>query len=111
MVDAGKAALYIRSILEEIGVDQILPTEILADNRGARQLSNAHQPTRRTRHVDMKHFVILQWTEEERIHYSEVSSNNNFSDSLDKVPAIPEQSVTFSSVFASRFRQNPFLNL
>jgi hypothetical protein len=84
MVDAGKAALYIRSILEEIGIDQILPTAILADNRGARQLSNAHQPTRRTRHVDMKHFVILQWTEEERIHYSEVSSNNNFSDSLTK---------------------------
>jgi hypothetical protein len=84
MTDAGKAALYLRSILEELGLDQILPTEILADNRGARQLSNAHQPTRRTRHVDMKQFVILQWTEEERIHYSEVSSNNNFSDSLTK---------------------------
>jgi hypothetical protein len=84
MTDGGKAALYLRSILEEIGLDQILPTEILADNRGSRQLSNARQPTRRTRHVDMKHFVILQWTEEERITYSEVSTNNNFSDSLTK---------------------------
>jgi hypothetical protein len=84
MTDGGKAALYLRSILEEIGIDQILPTEILADNRGARQLSNARQPTRRTRHVDMKHFVILQWTEEERITYSDVSTNDNFSDSLTK---------------------------
>jgi hypothetical protein len=84
MTDGGKAALYLRSILDEIGIDQTLPTEILADNRGARQLSNARQPTRRTRHVDMKHFVILQWTEEERINYSDVSTNNNFSDSLTK---------------------------
>jgi hypothetical protein len=84
MVDAGKAALYLRSILDEIGIEQILPTEILADNKGARQLSNARQPTRRTRHVDMKQFVILQWTEEERIDYSEVSTHNNFSDSLTK---------------------------
>jgi hypothetical protein len=84
MTDAGKAALYLRSILEQLGIDQILPTQILADNRGARQLSNARQPTRRTRHVDMKHFVILEWTEEERIAYPEVSTNNNFSDSLTK---------------------------
>jgi hypothetical protein len=84
MADAGKAALYLRSILEQIGIEQILPTEILADNRGARQLSNARQPTRRTRHVDMKHFVILEWTEEERIAYSDVKTQNNFSDSLTK---------------------------
>ena len=32
----------------------------------------------------MKHFVILQWTEEERITYSDVSTNDNFSDSLTK---------------------------
>ena len=35
MTDAGKVALYLRSILEEIGIDQILPTEILADNCGS----------------------------------------------------------------------------
>ena len=32
----------------------------------------------------MKHFVILQWTKEERITYSDVSTHNNFSDSLTK---------------------------
>jgi hypothetical protein len=59
MTDAGKAALYIRSILEEILIEQILPTQIAVDNRGARQITNAQQPTKRTRHVDMKEFVIL----------------------------------------------------
>jgi hypothetical protein len=84
MTDAGKAALYLRSILHLLGIWQILPTEILANNRGAHQLSNARQPTRRTRHVDMKYFVILEWTEEERIAYTDVKTQNNFSDSLTK---------------------------
>jgi hypothetical protein len=84
MTDAGKAALYIRSIMEELGLEQTLATPISVDNRGARQLSNAQQPTRRTRHVDMKEFVILQWTEEERILYTDVPTALNPSDSLSK---------------------------
>ena len=84
MTDAGKAALYIRSILEEIQLEQILPTQIAVDNRGARQMTNAQQPTKRTRHVDMKEFVILQWTEEEQIIFEDVPSALNPSDSLSK---------------------------
>jgi hypothetical protein len=38
------------------------PTPILADNQGEVGLANAHQPTRITRHVEMKHFIILKWT-------------------------------------------------
>jgi hypothetical protein len=60
MADAGKAALYLRWILEEIGIIMKAPTPILADNQGAVRLANVHQPTRRTRHVEMKHFIILQ---------------------------------------------------
>ena len=45
MVDAGKAALYLCSMLEELDLEQTLPTEILADNRGALQMANAQQPT------------------------------------------------------------------
>jgi hypothetical protein len=60
MADAGKAALYLRWILEEIGIIMDTPTPILADNQGAVRLANARQPTRRTQHVEMKHFIILQ---------------------------------------------------
>jgi hypothetical protein len=84
MTDAGKAALYIRSIMEELQLEQILPTQIAVDNRGAQRMTNAQQPTKRTRHVDMKEFVILQWTEEERITYENVPSALNPSDSLSK---------------------------
>jgi hypothetical protein len=63
IADAGKAALYLRWILEEIDILMKAPTPILADNQGAVRLANAHQPTRRTpkrrrRHVEMKHFII-----------------------------------------------------
>jgi hypothetical protein len=84
MTDAGKAALYLRSILEELCLEQLHPTGIQVDNRGARQLTNAQQPTRRTRHIDMRDFCILQWTEEEQIHFTDVSSAHNVSDSLSK---------------------------
>jgi hypothetical protein len=65
MADAGKAALYLRSLLSDMGFAQNFPTEIQADNRGAMQMATAQQPTRRTRHIDMKQFVILQWSEED----------------------------------------------
>jgi hypothetical protein len=84
MTDAGKAALYIWSILEELQIEQIQPTQITVDNRGARQMTNAQQPTKRTRHVDMKGFVILQWTEGEQITFKDVPSALNPSDSLSK---------------------------
>ena len=84
MVDAGKAALYLRSILEELGITQQPPTTILADNHGAIQMANAQRPTRRTRHVECNQFVILQWTEDEHIIYRPCKSELNYSDSLSK---------------------------
>jgi hypothetical protein len=34
MTDAGKAALYIRSILQKLQLEQVLPTQIAVNNRG-----------------------------------------------------------------------------
>lgn len=84
MADAGKALLYIRSILEELGLERTEPTDILVDNKGARQLSNAQQPTRRTRHVEMKQFFIMHWTDEGIMTFKDVRSQYNISDSLSK---------------------------
>jgi hypothetical protein len=84
MADAGKIAIYLRSILDEIGFTQESPTTIMADNRGAMCIANAQHPSRRTRHVDIKHFVILEWTEQEYIKFQDVKSEYNISDSLSK---------------------------
>jgi hypothetical protein len=82
--DAGKVALYLRSILHELGVDQLLPTVIYEDNDGARLMTNAQQPTRRTRHVELKQFAVLQWVEDEQIIFGDIGTANNISDSLTK---------------------------
>jgi hypothetical protein len=73
---------YARS--EELHLEQLQPTKIAVDNRGAQQLTNAQQPTKRTRHIDMRDFCILQWTEEEQILYTDIPSAYNVSDSLSK---------------------------
>jgi hypothetical protein len=84
MTNVGKAVLYLRSILEELHLDQLKPTKIAVDNCGARQLTNAQQPTKQTHHIDMRNFCILQWTEEEQILYSDIPTAYNVSDSLSK---------------------------
>ena len=57
--DAAKSILYVRSILEEIHIPQPNATVLYIDNNGALLMANAQQPTRRTRHLDLKHFAIL----------------------------------------------------
>ena len=82
--DAGKAALYLRSILQELGVEQLLPTVIYEDNNGARLMTNAQQPTRRTRHVELKQFAVLQWVEDEQIIFGDIGTANSTPDLLTK---------------------------
>jgi len=80
MADAGKVALYLRYILEEIGIIMDKPTPNLADNQGAVRLANAHQPTRRMRHVEMKHFIIVQWTDDKFIDFVDTSTDEKYSE-------------------------------
>jgi hypothetical protein len=70
--DAGKATLYLRSILYELGVEQLLPTVIYEDNNDARLMTNAQQPTQRTRLVELKQFAVLQWVEDEQIIFGDI---------------------------------------
>ncbi len=82
--DAGKAILYIRSILNEIGVPQNEATTLFIDNNGALLMGNAQQPTRRTRHMDIKHFSLLDWIERELIIMKRIKTSDNSADALTK---------------------------
>jgi len=84
MSDAGKAALYIRWILDELGIIQDIANPIIADSRGVINMAQAHQPTRRSRHVEMKHFAILQWTDDEFLKYCQSRSDESYSYTLSK---------------------------
>ena len=85
--EAGKMAKYLRSILDQIGISQEEATVILIDNSGALMMANAQQPTRRTRHMDIKHFSIQDWVERDLVVMEEICSPQNSADSFTKALA------------------------
>ena len=82
--DAAKAILYICSILDEIHVPQDEATTLFIDNNGALLMANAQQPTRRTHHMDIKHFALLDWVERDLVTLSRISTSDNYADPMTK---------------------------
>ena len=82
--DAGRHILYVRSILEQIGIPQQDATILYEDNQGALLLANAQQPTKRTRHMDIKHFILQQWVENDLIILKRIATADNYADILTK---------------------------
>ena len=83
--DTGKAILYVRTILEEIGVAQPEATILYIDNNGALNMANQGQPTRNTRHMELKNFAIQQWIERDLLLLKRIHTSNNYADVMTKV--------------------------
>jgi hypothetical protein len=45
-------------------------------------MGNAQQPTRRTRHLDLKKFTLLDWIQKDLIFMKRITTNDNSSDEL-----------------------------
>jgi hypothetical protein len=82
--DAGKAILYVRTILDEIDLPQDEATILYIDNNGALMMGNAQQPTRRTRHLELKKFAIIDWVKKDLLIMKRISTSDNCSDALTK---------------------------
>jgi hypothetical protein len=82
--EAAKVILFLRSILEDLGIPQPDATTLFEDNNGALLMANAQQPTRRTRHMDIKHFSLLDWVEKDLIILKAISTHDNASDAMTK---------------------------
>ena len=82
--EAGKFILYVRTIMEEIGLPQDMATVLYEDNQGALLIANAQQPTKRTRHVETKHFAIQDWVEKDLLILKRISTTDNYSDVFTK---------------------------
>jgi deoxyuridine 5'-triphosphate nucleotidohydrolase len=85
--DAGKCILYVRSILDEINLPQERASTLFIDNNGALMMGNAQQPTRRTRHVELKKFALLDWVQHDLMIMKRISTSDNCSDGLTKQTA------------------------
>ena len=82
--DAGKAVLYVRSILDEINMPQDDATSLFIDNNGALLMGNAQQPTRSIRHMDLKKFSILDWIKRDLLVMKRIHISHNCSDGMTK---------------------------
>ena len=82
--DAGRCILYVRSLLQEIGLPQDKATTLYKDNNGALLMANAQQPTRQTQHVEIKQFVLLEWVENDLIELQRIATSDNYSDGFTK---------------------------
>ena len=82
--DDGKIALYLRSILHDLGISQDNATLLYEDNQGALLMANAGQPKKRTRHIDIRHFALQEWVERDLLVLSHIPTANNCADTLTK---------------------------
>ena len=96
--EAGKAILYVRSILEEIGLQQQDATVLYIDNNGALNMANQSQPTRNTRHMELKNFAIQQWVERDLIYLKRISTENNYADAMTKVLGRQKHTLHFDYI-------------
>ena len=82
--EAGKLALYVRSILGELGIDQHDATPIYEDNKGCLHMTQNQKPTTNTRHVDLRHFAVVDWVTQDLLMVKKISTKDNSSDTLTK---------------------------
>ena len=82
--EAGNSILYIRSILEDLGLEQRQATVLHMDNNRAFNIDNQRQPTQFARHIDIENFAIQNWIETDLILLRTISSSANYSDALTK---------------------------
>ena len=82
--DAGKNCLYIRSILDDLGIPQEAATIIYEDNKAAIAMANARRPTKRTKHIDTRYFALQSWVEQDLVFLHSVPTGDNSSDALTK---------------------------
>jgi hypothetical protein len=47
-------------------------------------MANAQQPTRRTRHLDIKKFALLEWIEQDLMLLQSIRSSDNAADTMTK---------------------------
>jgi hypothetical protein len=76
--------LYVRTIIEQLGIPQHEATTLYEDNQGALLMANAQQPTKRTRHMDIKTFVLQQWVEQDLIRLKRINTTDNYADVMTK---------------------------
>jgi len=81
---AAKIAMYLQSVLNELGILQSEPTMLHKDNQAVINIVNHSQPTSRTRHVAIQTFAIQEWRARKEIKIDYILMETNIADGLTK---------------------------
>lgn len=76
--------LFFRSLLHEVAMEQQHAAILFEDNNGVLMMANAQQPTRCTRHMDIKHFALLYWVERDLLILTAIRTHDNAADAMTK---------------------------
>ena len=73
-------------------------------------MADAGQPTTRTRHIDIKHFALLDWVENDMIKLQRIATSINSTDNLTKsTPRIIFHQ--HNNIIMGRFNQKQFVRV
>jgi hypothetical protein len=75
--DTTKMILFYRSLLQQVGVEHTDATILFEDNSRALMMANGQQPMRRTRHMDIKYFALLDWVERDLLILEAIRTHDN----------------------------------
>ena len=82
--DMGKMMLFICSILWDLDIPQEAATLLYEDNDACTAMGNSQKPTTRTRHMDIKHFVLCEWIERDMLKLERIDTSINRADHFTK---------------------------
>lgn len=84
---AGRYILYLRTIMDEIGLSQHNTMILYKDNQGALLMAKAGQPTKQTKHIDTQYFTLQSWVQEDLLQFKQISTHDNSADAMTKATA------------------------
>ncbi len=70
--------------MKDSGLEQHDATILFEGNNGALLMANVQQPTRRICHMDIKHFALLDWVNQDLIVLEHVPTSDNIADAMTK---------------------------
>ena len=81
----GTEAVFLRSLLEEMGFEQPAPTELRVDNQGAVFTSKyAGHSHSKMKHVARRHFFIRELVQDGKVNVSFIRTDDNIADLFTK---------------------------
>ena len=81
---AGLEAVYLRSLLADMGYELPKPTDLYVDNKGAIDMSRDYISNERTKHIERRHLKIRELVEDAVINVKYVASHLNVADIFTK---------------------------